>query len=398
MEMSLEKMVENLLREVNAISEKHNEFAKITGENYNIFKILNAKENDHSRVLANLLNPEGSHDCGSTFLELFFENLREKKKIDVKIDDFSKCKVYREFSIEVKNEKEVKKGRLDIYIVYQNYGVAIENKIYTNDEKNQLDKYKEFLIDTHKENYDLFYLTPDGRKPKSEKSEVKCKLLSYSKDILPWLELCQKEVFNKPLIRETLEQYINLLKIITNQTRSRDMSGEILETLIKSEENVKAAFAIRHCNDEFKERLFNKYLFEPLKKWGKEEGLVIEKDSRFKFFDALFAIDVNKEEWLERKFHIRFQFDYVGLGALGYGIGLCEKNIKDQILVRKLEDNKKKKPDKGEEEWWLFFEYFSGTYKNWDDKIFESELCKEDNNIVEEFKKRINELREIIEG
>lgn len=45
------------------------------GENYNLFSILRIEGSElkHSALIANLLDPKGSHGCGDAFLRAFFE-------------------------------------------------------------------------------------------------------------------------------------------------------------------------------------------------------------------------------------------------------------------------------------------------------------------------------------
>jgi hypothetical protein len=65
--------IDNLLKQVNLITEKYEAIAKATGENFNIFQTLDlqTKELSHSKIIAELLNPQSSHDKGDMFLKLF---------------------------------------------------------------------------------------------------------------------------------------------------------------------------------------------------------------------------------------------------------------------------------------------------------------------------------------
>src|SRR5690554_1214303 len=69
----------NFLDNVATISKKYEEIAKITGENFNVFKILRLTTNEvrtHSAFIAELLDPKGCHDQGEVFLRLFIEKLK----------------------------------------------------------------------------------------------------------------------------------------------------------------------------------------------------------------------------------------------------------------------------------------------------------------------------------
>ena len=55
---------------------KLHESAELTGENFNVFSILqmeSAEVKTHSAIIAELLNPQGSHSQGTLFLKLFLQ-------------------------------------------------------------------------------------------------------------------------------------------------------------------------------------------------------------------------------------------------------------------------------------------------------------------------------------
>jgi hypothetical protein len=110
-------------------------------------------------------------------------------------------------------------------------------------------------------------------------------------------------------LRETLQQYIALVKSLTGQERSRKMSDEILNCITKDEESFSAYLSVNKINEEavFRHILKNK-VFPQLRdiaaKYDLEfaesdEGLLLE-DYGFKFF-----IDFEKE-W--KKLCIFFAF------------------------------------------------------------------------------------------
>lgn len=48
------------------------------GEYFNIFEIMNAETNEvntHSSIIAELLNPNASHGCATSFLDLFLNRI-----------------------------------------------------------------------------------------------------------------------------------------------------------------------------------------------------------------------------------------------------------------------------------------------------------------------------------
>ena len=248
-----------LLNNVSAINKNYDKIAEITGENFNIFQILKVgrREVMHSGFLAELLNPFGNHGQGITFLRLFFNKILKLTFENGKSEN-----------IKVRTEVPGEEGRVDIIIEFvNNVGFIIENKIDAGDGYKQLLRYHH---DYPK--YILIYLNLDGHPPsdqsiKDEKIELKEGInfirLSYSRDIVKWLELCQKEASNYPLLRETISQYINLIKLLTNQTTNNKMEKEIVDSIIQSPENIKAAFEIAGGIEKIREGIILK-LFESL--------------------------------------------------------------------------------------------------------------------------------------
>jgi hypothetical protein len=399
MEMSLEKMVENLLREVNAISEKYDEIAKITGENYNIFEILgvSSKELSHSKILTDLLNPKGSHCCGEVFLKLFFEKFLPDKK-DV---DFSNCQISKECLIG--------DGRLDICIDYSDFRLGIENKIYAPEGEGQFKKYRDFLEQKYQGDYCLIYLTLKGEKPNSCGYECqkypescKCKCLSYRKDILEWLELCQKEVFNKPLIRETLEQYKNLLKILTHQTRSKEMSKEIIRKITETAGNYKSAVEIGSNLREARKKILCDYLINPLKKLAEEkyDGLKCVNDDPDPDQIGNLWFGFKKEGW---DIFIRFLFFETDNGKLYCGLGKWYNKLGVDMpdWVEKLKKNgKENAKDTHYDVWGEKFNVYGASYhENICKLIEESKLSIDDNNreILRTCERKIMEIMELLQ-
>ena len=130
-----------------------------------------------------------------------------------------------------------------ILITNINQCIIIENKIYANDQQNQLKRYETFAKQNFK-NHLLLYLTLYG----DEASEFSAKdsdykLISYGQTMINWLERCVEIAAKNPVIRETLIQYINHLKYLTNNTTLSKMNDEIIE-ILSLNENIDATFTI----------------------------------------------------------------------------------------------------------------------------------------------------------
>ncbi len=128
--------MKNLLNQISEIVKKHEKFAEQTGNNFNIFNVINVTTNEvrlHSKFISELLNINGTHGQRDLFLKLFTERFKIKM-------DTNSAKIEIEKHIGKKTDK---KGEiLDIY-VYDDKGnsFTIENKIYVSDQENQILRY-----------------------------------------------------------------------------------------------------------------------------------------------------------------------------------------------------------------------------------------------------------------
>ncbi len=218
--------MEALLEKIRFILDKNTEISKLKKERFNIFNVIRRGHEEvdlHSAFLTELLNPCGRHDFDDTFLRLFIEKFGLQESISSKN------------LITIQAEKTVVNGRVDIYLKDEetNFLVLIENKIYAPDQDRQLARYYELIKDSGRGQ--LFYLTLEGREPSEEgladlsKDKVRC--ISYESDIIEWLESCHSAAVDYPILRETIKQYIMLLKSLTGQLQDNIMTKEIIDIM-----------------------------------------------------------------------------------------------------------------------------------------------------------------------
>lgn len=233
--------IQQLMTRINEISNKYEEISKVSGDNFNVFRVIELTSDEvrlHSKFLAELLNPKGSHGQGSKFLDLFIQ------QFDIKNVDSETSKVDVEKSIG--NKTTTTGGRIDILIEDSNQNaIIIENKIYASDQENQLVRYSNYKTNSKI----IFYLNLDGSDP----SEYSChgleldkdfKVISYKDDILTWLENCKKESVSLPLLREGITHYMNLIKHLTGQSTNTTMGKEIRNLLALTPQNIEMAIKI----------------------------------------------------------------------------------------------------------------------------------------------------------
>jgi hypothetical protein len=212
-------------------------------ERFNIFEILRKRDEEvqlHSRFIAELLNPNGTHNQKNVFLNLFLKNLKEE------IGDFSYDGAYvaiEEYVGEIKKEdNETRGGRIDILITKENCDpIVIENKIYASDQKHQLLRYYNFLIDKHKGKGIIIYLTLDGKAPSDDSlgngqlDNSKITLFSYENHIRNWITECIEKASQKPGLRECLIQYQNLIDDLTGNSTTMEERLKLISLLGENE-------------------------------------------------------------------------------------------------------------------------------------------------------------------
>ena len=230
------EQIESLLKKVGLLvkqEEDERKASELRGEQFNIFKVcgIDHYELQHSAIIAELLNPQGSHGQGALYLKLFMQVYGSKLPID-KIE-FDRVRVRKE------KWTEAYDGRMDICV--ENNGlpfVIIENKLYAKDQSIQLKKYKEDSDKIIKRSqnpehkYEIVYLTLDGRDATKDSGEgVEYIRMSYSKGIIKWLDLSIEYSARIPLVRETLVQYQNHIKKITNMDVSEYKKQDLYKML-----------------------------------------------------------------------------------------------------------------------------------------------------------------------
>lgn len=252
--------IETLLKDVNELVKHNNEITRLKGENFNVFSILgmeSAENKTHSAFLCELLNPGGAHLKETIFLKLFLQEVGCEREWN-----YDNIKVVPEYHIDTIDLKNKTGGRIDIYISDGTNALSIENKIYAGDQEAQIERYCNF----NKENNKVYYLNLHGTEP-DEKSKGKLnegedfKIISYSEHILDWLTLCLKESADSPILRETIKQYIILIKKLTGKLTDSYMEQELRNKIYQ---NLESASIIKDNYDqainELKEKFRNKVI------------------------------------------------------------------------------------------------------------------------------------------
>lgn len=373
--------IKNLLNQVAIITRKNTDILDATGGRFNMFRIcgVNHYENTHSAIIAEFLNPKGTHGLKSKLLECFIESLGEY----FTIQNFN-CEKSR-----VRTEHSTEEGRIDILIEDdRNKAIIIENKIYANDQPEQLKRYNRYA-QSYKNGYQIIYLTLSG----NEASEQSCEgvpyvSISYKETIIDWLEKCVAIASRFPIVRETVIQYINHLKQLTNQDMDTKNKDEITEVLSKIE-NLRAAQAVYQNYPATFNYLIEKHFNPKMEEFAKQKGLEYHYEQSDESYVRFYFTNSN---W-QGRYWIGFTFGgnrcYYGLCNNFGNYSISDENRK--ILHAHLKNSGVVSCK--ESDWWAFYAY----YPNLSLDAWENDIIKSD-NFLNGCKEKIEKLLTAMEG
>lgn len=243
--------IQNLLKtvstEIQLINTSKRLYAKQLAPDFSIFNYIATNETNLSYILADLLNPKGSHQQDDLFLKNF---------IKICLPDLQ-CQEWNGFldnltNIRVETEKPTSDNRrMDIYLTNgKKYGICIENKPYARDQKDQLsDYYKELKNREHSYQH-LVYLSqnlPSDYSVKSEDLEQwqtnnEFSHISYNK-LVNWLNACKADCQNASVL-EFINQFIKFIQKRFMGLSDMSEQDAIINAIIESNESFVSAIKI----------------------------------------------------------------------------------------------------------------------------------------------------------
>ena len=232
--------IEILLQQVANILDMRNKVSKASGNDFNIFSVLDMETDEvktHTRLIYELLRPDGQHGMGKAFIEEFFRLVLRKP-----IPEYVSVK--REYVINALGDDEY--GRIDLLLEGRDFCYPVEVKIYAGDQNRQIERYAAFSKKA--KNNQVYYLTLDGHEPTKDslgntnKTSVEC--LSFSSDIRDWLERCGEIAWQTPAVVEIIRQYIRLIDNLTDNVEEDEYMKMIKNIIGGSKENFQSAVAV----------------------------------------------------------------------------------------------------------------------------------------------------------
>lgn len=233
-----------LLAEARRLYDKHGAGRQ---EPFNVFSVLRSESDEvnlHSRFLHALLNYRKPGEEARANLTDFLQH--------VGVKDFEPS------GVQVERERD----NIDILITNGvGQAVVIENKIEAWDQSEQLQKYYRKLKEHGYCKIHLLYLTLDGRRP-SEKSvgaldPKHITRVSYDKPLLDWLQGCQQRAYDEPALRESIAQYVQLVRKLT-RTDSQEAYMKDLTELCLQDNNLVLVYGLNEAMLRARVCLLNK--------------------------------------------------------------------------------------------------------------------------------------------
>lgn len=255
--------IKHLLADASKTIENYNKSKKENEKSFNLLEIsgISWLEVRMCRILAEIINPHGSHEQKSRFLKSFVSEVLE---IDVPDNELQKATVVTEYPTD-------KQRRIDIVISTDNIFIPIEVKLFAKDQKNQCGEYYKFASSKSKQPIKVYYLTIDGHLPQETHGLTPVKkdgelvgfeevsVLSFKTDICNWLGKIIDETNDIPKIIFGIEQFKNALENLGGNMDS-ELKRDIASVISENSINIKSALAISESIATAKENLLCKIL------------------------------------------------------------------------------------------------------------------------------------------
>lgn len=308
--MSFEQFLDNYFSIIKTKIHLNSEIVKYYGKtlapDFNSFNFwsIYIDENKVSEIIAFFLDPNKSHNQGSSFLSIFLKYINKHGLLK----SIGAVRVECEFQTD-------KNRRIDIVIFFGNndFVIGIENKIYeeTQDQKEQISHYSEYLKNITNDNYLLIYLAPQNKQvseysiSKGLKNQLigegKLIQLDYENDIINCIHEFST-ISESDRVRSFLldfEKTLHKMYIGGDIMNENDM---ILKYANENNENLELTLKIGNAVVELKNNLYQKF-HEQLSEIGAE--LKIE------YLKEKYCYSFKPQNW--ENYWISFSFEKNGL-------------------------------------------------------------------------------------
>ena len=406
------KLLHDVAVELKALEQARERYSPQLAPDFSIFDYVDTSELGLSRILGDLLNPKGKHGQKDLFLRCFIErclpNLDDNGWQEFK-DNLSKTKI----KLEERTWAIHSYRRMDIYLSQSaKFGICIENKPYTIDQKQQLVDYAMELETRRLQKFHLVYLNEKGvphqdslDEASKEKLEAN-KQISYVKytELAKCLEYCVENIPNT----DVSDFVRKLILFINKQFNGVNNMNEqqTIQDLIMKEANIKAAISISTQWEEKKKQLMEK-LFNDLKRRAANtyniEVTFNKSLTGGRLYEGFYFTRANNKEY-----SVKLEFDDYGFNKPALGVYFSDpvknpsENINFENIRKRFEDGSFNTacqlvcPDTGHWPVWYWFQHKEEGEQSDDGCDWQNDadiwLMIQNNEIVEKIVKEVDAL------
>ena len=258
------------------------ELDRLLARRFNALHYLRTDEHGLSRIVADLLDPRGTHGQGTLFLAVLLGLDRFRNALSWPVLDPCRITVVTERRI-------ADERRIDISVEIadgdeKRYCLAIENKPYAADQPNQVEDYLRFLKDQYKDRFLLAYLSPNGKGPSDwsiRKKELQSwkerfAIMAYaagpaesgdefeemriSSALTDWLRECRKtcDVDRLRWFLREVETFCD--KKFGGTVTTTSEREEVKDFILANDDNVRTAIAVIEAWPETRDEVVRRFL------------------------------------------------------------------------------------------------------------------------------------------
>lgn len=322
---SNQALLKSVAFKINVLREAEKKFSNQLAPNFNLFYYLRTDEVGLSRVLADLLDPNGRHGQGYLFLDALSRAVGQ---------EWVACRCDWRVTLERQANGQ---RRIDIFMESKAGIIGIENKPWASDQINQLSDYANVLSRwSAGRNFLLIYFgnyDPSGESINVEKREELRKSGNYIRltfhGLATWLDECASKT-KAIVVRVFVEDLAKFVRGNINGELEMSEENEIITEICKSPENIESAFNMVNAMSALKKSLLEKFRSD-LDSKLKEKGFhLVWDDGMTNNWRSCVGFGV---KFSEQDLYLRIEFEGSGLYNAIWGIRRVDENVnKDMVL------------------------------------------------------------------
>lgn len=405
--------IQNLLNDVNdkikALDTAKQLYSQQLAPEFRVFDFINTGENGLSWILANLLDPNGTHAQKDLFLRQF---------IDICLPNLSKNAIWQPYTPYLAQTSVVTEQtttasntqrRMDIYLSLGDktkFGICIENKPYASDQQNQMFDYEIEMRKRHQDNFHLVYLSENGEPTdwsvpaktlEAWKASNLISFVTYTQ-LVEWLTSCKTACQNQSVI-EFINQFIKFIQKQFMGVEDMNEQAEILKIIQLNSQNISSAISISSSIDKMKENLMNNFI-EQLRLKSKNKPYHVETNGispKNKCQNIQFKVDGLSD------FDIRIQFEdtnystfFIGVATLNENLVNSEKYLKIARAIKSREHELQKNVILEGNIWCIWYDLEPTHWNNNPEVWAEIPNGNLSDNIIKQVEKLIEILKTVV--